>query len=106
MDPRVRFQCSKCRTVTQFDARGLKYVQHRESELQAWEQRLRDLERRLSVRNAEIDSDVRLIRSCLHPDKHPEQADRYTKAWQALERLLASATKPEHVDAFDPDIPF
>ena len=90
----------------QFDARNLKYVRHREGELQAWEQRLRDLERRLNVRKAEHESDVRLIRSCLHPDKHAEQADRYTKAWQAFDRLLASAAKPKPAEAFDDDVPF
>ena|SRR5258708_39339101 len=106
MISRVIFKCPKCQTDVRFDARKLKYVQHRESELQAWEQRLRDLERRLGVRKTEHEADVRLIRSCLHPDKHLGQADRYTRAWQAFERLLASATKPEPADAFDDDIPF
>src|SRR5882672_2507327 len=94
MNSRVMFKCPKCQTDVRFDASKLRYVRHRESELQAWEQRLRDLERRLAVRKAEHESDVRLIRGCLHPDKHPENADRYTRAWQAFERLLTSATKP------------
>jgi len=105
MNSHAIFKCPKCKTDVRFDARKLRYVQHRESELQAWEQRLRDAERRLSVRKTEHENDVRLIRSCLHPDKHPEHTDRYTKAWQAFERLLASATSPEP-DAFDEDIPF
>jgi hypothetical protein len=105
MNSHAIFKCPKCQTDVRFDARKLKYVQHRESELQAWEQRLRDLERRLGVRKTEHQGDVRLIRSCLHPDKHPEQAARYTRAWQAFERLLTSATKP-NTDAFDDDIPF
>jgi hypothetical protein len=105
MNSHAFFKCPKCRTDVRFDASKLSYVRHRESELEAWERRLRDLERRLVARKAEHEGDVRLIRSCLHPDKHPEQSDRYTKAWQAFERLLTSATKTAP-EAFDDDIPF
>jgi hypothetical protein len=104
MNSLARFICKKCRTPYQFDARNLKYVRQREVELQALEQSLRDREQRLSVREAEHESGVRLIKNCLHPDKHPEQIDRYTRALQAFEQLLASARKPD--DMFDPDIPF
>ena len=105
MNSHAIFKCPKCKTDVRFDAGKLKYVRHRESELQAWEQRLRDLERRLAIRKAERESDVRLIRGCLHPDKY-RKAPTLHKAWQAFERLLASATKPEPAEAFDDDVPF
>jgi hypothetical protein len=63
------------------------------------------LEQRLYVRKADHEKGVRLIRNCLHPDKHPEQAERCTRAWQAFERLLAPAKKPAP-EAWDDDIPF
>jgi hypothetical protein len=105
MNSLARFKCPKCQSAIQIDARKLRYVQQRETELQAWEQRLRGLEQRLDVRKADHESDVRRIRSCLHPDKHPEQAERYTRAWQALERLLTPATKPAR-EEWDDNIPF
>jgi hypothetical protein len=105
MNSHAIFKCPKCQTQVQIDARKLKYVQHREGELQAWERRLQGLERGLTVRKADHERDVRQIRSCLHPHKHPEQAERYTKAWQALERLLAPATRAAP-EGWDDDIPF
>lgn len=106
MNPRVKFACPKCRTVIQFDASKIRYLQQRESELAWQEQNLREREQRLLVREAEHETDVRLIRSCLHPDRHPQQADRYTRAWQAFERLLASSAKPADNPYINDDLPF
>jgi len=105
VNSRVVLKCPKCRTDIRFDARTLRYVQQRESELTSWEQRLRDRESRLDLREAEHEKDVRLIRGCLHPDKHPEQVDRYARAWQAFDRLLTSAARARR-DEFSDDIPF
>jgi len=103
--PHLNLKCSRCQNVMRFDARNSNWLRHREAELLALESRLREWEQRLTVREAEHEADVRLLKSCLHPDKHPEQAERYTRAWQAFERLLASGTKPAD-DPFDDDIPF
>jgi hypothetical protein len=101
----VRISCPKCRTAIQFDASQSRFVQQRERELHALSQTLKAREQLLSVREAEHANDVRLVRSCLHPDRHPEEADRYTRAWQAFERLHVSAIKPT-LEPFDDDIPF
>jgi hypothetical protein len=101
----VRITCPKCRTAIQFDARKSRFVQQRERELDALAQTLRAREQLLRVREAEYASDVRLVRSCLHPDRHPEEAGRYTRAWQAFERLHVSATKPVP-EPVDDEIPF
>jgi hypothetical protein len=66
---------------------------------------LRVREQKLHVREDEQQKDIRLIRSCLHPDKHPQESDRYAKAWQALDRLLTPVAKPDRED-FDDNIPF
>jgi uncharacterized protein (DUF3084 family) len=92
-----------------FDASKSNYMRQREAELLARENQVREREQRLQVREAEHEADVRLIKSCLHPDKHPDQAERYTRAWQAFERLLASGAKPaasSFDDVFNDDIPF
>jgi len=92
-----------------FDARKSNWIRHRETELLALENQLRQREQHLKMLEAEHEADVRLIKSCLHPDKHPQQAERYTRAWQAFERLLASGTKPtanSFDDMFNDDIPF
>jgi len=101
----VRITCPKCRTAIQFDARKSRFVQQRERELDALEKTLRTREQLLRVREAAYANDVRLVRSCLHPDRHPEEAGRYTRAWQAFERLHVSATKPAP-EPFDDEIPF
>lgn len=101
----VRITCPKCRTAIQFDARRSRFVQHRERELHALAQTLETREQLLRVREAEHANDVRLVRSCLHPDRHPEEAGRYTRAWQAFERMHVAAIKPA-AESFDDDIPF
>lgn len=103
---RAKINCPHCRKDVGFDMSRSHYIRHREAEFQTRESRLRTLERNLQVREDEHTANVRLIKSCLHPDKHPEQSDRYTKAWQAFERLLASARKPEPASEFTDDIPF
>jgi hypothetical protein len=97
----VRITCPKCRTAIQFDARRSRFVQQRERELDALAQTLRAREQLLRVRDAAYANDVRLVRSCLHPDRHPEEGGRYTRAWQAFERLRVPAPEP-----FDDEIPF
>jgi hypothetical protein len=98
-----RLQCPKCRTVTKFTVSEL---DRRETAIAEQEAALRQREELLSLREAEHQQDVRLIRSCLHPDKHGGDA-RYTKAWQAFDRLLDSSRQP-HPAANDwtEDIPF
>lgn len=88
-----------------FDARKSNWIRHREAELFALENQLREREQHLKVREADHEADVRLVKSCLHPDKHPEQAERYTRAWQAFERILTSGAQPA-ADQFNDDIPF
>jgi uncharacterized C2H2 Zn-finger protein len=107
--PQLSLKCPRCQNVMRFDARKSNWIRHREAELLALENQLREREQHLTVREAEREADVRLVKSCLHPDKHPEQAERYTRAWQAFERLLASGTKPISNpldDVFNDDIPF
>ena len=103
---RAKINCPHCRKDVAFDMSRSRYIQERESEFRKRESHLLHREKRLHMREDEHTVDVRLIKSCLHPDKHPEHTDRYTKAWQAFERLLASARKPEAANAFDDDIPF
>jgi hypothetical protein len=107
---RARITCPHCRREVGFDMGRSRYIQQRESEFRVRESALQEREQRLRVREAEHESDVRLIKNCLHPDKHPYQAERYTRAWQAFERLLASATRPEPTSPggtdFSDDIPF
>jgi hypothetical protein len=104
---RAKISCPHCLKDVGFDMSRSHYIRHREAEFRTREGQLRVREKNLRVREDEHTADVRLIKSCLHPDKHPaDQSDRYTKAWQAFERLLASAAKPEPVDAFDDNIPF
>jgi hypothetical protein len=103
---RANIKCPHCRKDTAYDLSRTRYIQQRESEFRTREGLLHQREKLLRVREDEHTTAVRLIKSCLHPDKHPEHTDRYTKAWQAFERLLASAKKPEPVEAFDDDIPF
>ena len=102
----ARIKCPRCRHEVSFDMGRSNYIQQREAEFRARENNLRERERILAVRETEHTTDVRLIKSCLHPDKHPDQTDLYTKAWQAFERLLASAAKPEPVGEYDDNIPF
>jgi hypothetical protein len=103
---RAKINCPNCHHDVGFDMSRSNYIRQREGEFQTRENQLRERERNLRVREDGHVADVRLIKSCLHPDKHPEQNDRYTKAWQAFERLLASAAKPEPVAEFDDNIPF
>jgi hypothetical protein len=107
---RAQIRCPKCRTDVGFDMSRSRYILRRESEFRVRETELQAREQRLRVRETEHEGDVRLIKNCLHPDKHPDQAERYTRAWQAFERLLASATRPESVAPaaadFSDDIPF
>ena len=103
---RAKINCPHCHHDVSFDMSRSHYIRQRAGEFRTRESQLHARERNLRVREDEHVADVRLIKSCLHPDKQPEQTDRYTKAWQAFERLLASATKPEPVDAFDDNIPF
>jgi hypothetical protein len=104
-DARAKINCPHCRHDVPFDMSRSRYIQQRESEFRIRESQLHEREKHLRLREDEHTADVRLIKSCLHPDKHAEHGDRYTKAWQAFERLLASARKPEP-DAFDENIPF
>jgi hypothetical protein len=107
---RARIACPHCRHEVTFDMSRSRYIQQRETEFRGRESQLQEREQRLRVREAEHESDVRLIKNCLHPDKHPDQSERYTRAWQALERLLASATKqdldPFSDTVFNDDLPF
>jgi hypothetical protein len=103
---RAKINCPHCRKDVEFDMSRSHYIRQREAEFQTRESQLRVREKNLRIHEDEHTADVRLVKSCLHPDKHPEQSDRYTKAWQAFERLLASAAKPEPVNAFDDNIPF
>jgi hypothetical protein len=103
---RAKINCPYCHHDVAFDMSRSRYIQQRESEFCARESQLYQREKHLRVREDEHTADVRLIKSCLHPDKHPGHTDRYTKAWQAFERLLSSAAKPEPAGAFTDDIPF
>jgi hypothetical protein len=103
---RAKINCPHCRKDVAFDMSRSRYIKERESEFRTRESQLHHRETHLRVREDKHTADVRLIKSCLHPDKHPGNADRYTKAWQAFERLLASATKPERTETFNDDIPF
>ena len=96
-------RCPKCRTVTKCTVSEL---DQREVAITQQEAALRLREQLLSVREAEHQHDVRLIRSCLHPDKHGGDA-RYTKAWQAFDRLLESSKQsPLAPDGWTDDVPF
>jgi len=98
-----RLKCPKCRTVTKYTFRELN---QREAAIVEQEAALRRRENLLSVREDDHQHDVRLIRSCLHPDKHGGDA-RYTKAWQAFDRLLESSRRSAPAaDGFTDDIPF
>jgi uncharacterized C2H2 Zn-finger protein len=103
--PHLQLKCPRCQNVMRFDARKSNYIRQREAELLAQENQLREREQHLQVREAEHEKDVRLVKSCLYPDRHADQADRYTRAWQAFERILASGAKPDP-DPFNDDIPF
>jgi hypothetical protein len=98
---RVKVRCPKCRTILQFDPGGR--LERREVELRRREQELQQRDERLRVLEAEHVSTVRLIRNCLHPDRHPEQADRYTRALQAFNAMLEA---PRSQSIFDDEIPF
>lgn len=100
--PHVTIKCPRCQGVLRFDMRSSRYLREREGELQYRESQVAAREQALHVRESEHERDVRLIKSALHPDRHPDESERYTRAWQAFERLLASAQKA----AVDDDIPF
>jgi hypothetical protein len=103
--PYVNIKCPHCRHILRFDIRKSAYLRGKEKELQSREFQLAGLEKSLRIREAEHERDVRVIKGALHPDRHPHDSERYTRAWQAFERLLASSkqTDPAH---FDDDIPF
>lgn len=101
--PRATVNCPHCHHDLAFDMSRSRYIQQREGEFRARERQLDERERLLRVREDEHKADVRLIQNCLHPDKHPDQPERYTRAWHAFERLLVSAAK---ADEFDDNIPF
>lgn len=101
----IRVECPGCGRKTKYTIKS-SALDQREAAVARREAELAQREQRLQVREAEHKHDVRLIKSCLHPDKHPEQAERYTRAWQAFERLLAPGAKPAYSDDFDDDIPF
>jgi hypothetical protein len=64
-------------------------------------------EKALKICEADHQEAVKLIQSCLHPDKYPglgpRDRDRITKAFQAFKALLESAKTR---DDFDDEIPF
>lgn len=100
----VRIRCPGCQRTFKFTIKS-SALDQREAAVSQREAELAEREKALRVREAEHESDVRLIQSCLHPDRHPEQADRYTRAWQAFDRLLASSAKP--ADPYiDDELPF
>jgi hypothetical protein len=103
--PHVNIKCPHCQRALRFDMRNSTYLRRREAELQARESQVAEREKLLRVQESEHQHDVRVIKSALHPDRHPEESDRYTRAWQAFERLLASANTP-NVPDFNDDIPF
>jgi len=84
-------------------------LDQREAAVAARESELLRREEALRLRESEQQNDVRLIRGCLHPDRHPEQADRYNRALQAFNRLLEpppAASGTEGSWDFDDNIPF
>jgi hypothetical protein len=85
--------CPRCQQGFFIDISTSPYILQREAEFRVREAQLQEREKMLRLREIERVDEVRLIKSCLHPDKHPDQAERYTKAWQAFERPLASTGK-------------
>jgi hypothetical protein len=104
MTREYRLRCPKCRAIGTWK---IDDIDRREAAVVQLETDLREREQLLSVREAEYQNDVRLIRSCLHPDKHKDNTERYTKAWQAFDRLLESGRQPQPaVDRWTDEIPF
>jgi hypothetical protein len=102
--PPIRVRCPHCRNTLQFTSKKL---DEREANVSAREAEVQRREDALRLREAEHANDVRLIRGCLHPDRHPEQADRYNRALQAFNRFLEQPTEASRVRFdFDDDIPF
>lgn len=100
----IRVTCPHCRQLLQFTSKRL---DQREAAVSSREAELRQREQALQLREAEHQNDVRLIRGCLHPDRHPDQADRYNRALQAFNRLIERAAESTRVRFdFDDDIPF
>ena len=96
-----RIRCPKCNTVAIY---ALTALERREAAVALRENQLREREQLLTVRESEHEKDVKLIRNCLHPDRHPDKAERYTKALLAFDRLLESSA--QSASEFNDDMPF
>jgi hypothetical protein len=97
----VRFECRKCHTVWEFKLQG--QLARLDRELSQREQALLAREATLRLREDRHRKEVQLIRSCLHPDKHPGDASgRFHRAFQAFNRMLEAPAAT--ID--DDDIPF
>lgn len=102
----IRVRCPHCKNTHTLNITS-KQLDEREAAAASWEAELRRREEALRLRESEHQNDVRLIRGCLHPDRHPEQADRYNRALQAFNRLLEQPVEASRVRFdFDNDIPF
>lgn len=97
-------RCPHCKNKHRLNVTS-KQLDEREAAVSSREAELRRLEEALQARECEHQNDVRLIRGCLHPDRHPEDPERYNRAMQAFNRLLEQPVKTS-ADGFTDDIPF
>lgn len=88
--PAIRVLCPNCNGALHVTSNEL---DQREASLSLREAELRRREEALRLREADRQEDVRLIRSCLHPDRHQDEFDRYNRALQAFHRLVPPHTK-------------
>lgn len=69
----IRVRCPHCKKPLQFTS---KQLDERKANVSAREAEMQRREEALRLREAEHANDVRLIRGCLHPDRHPEPQPR------------------------------